>query len=366
MDILQICPGAYQAGRGGISEHVKNVAERLARRHDVTVYATNPHRSLPWHETVNRVSVERFRRFAPSGSYFFSAGMLTRFRTARFDVVHSHGYHAFPMHFSTLTNCKKLVVSTHFHGAGHSVFRDCLFRLSKPIGRITLSRTDRIVAVSEFEKRLLYDFFVLDLNKVVVIPNGLDLSEFAGLQRRQQGFKSILYVGRLYSYKGAQYLVEVLPRLEDGVVLEIVGKGPLKAALQVRAKELGVYDRVLFFEDLPRNELLQKYKDADVFVLLSEHEAYSLAVAEALVAGTPCIVANTSALSEWVDNESCFGVEVPVRLDKLAKQIEKVLDRRVKREVVQSWIGTKILDWNDVVSRLETVYARREFDRDST
>jgi glycosyltransferase involved in cell wall biosynthesis len=153
-------------------------------------------------------------------------------------------------------------------------------------------------------------------------------------------------------------LVEVLPKLADDVVLEIVGTGPIKPFLEKRAMELKVYDRVRFYENLPRRELLQKFADADVFVLLSRYEAYSLVVAEALTAGTPCIVANTSALSEWIDNETCFGISVPVSIGKLANIINYVLDNDMDRGAFRKWMGTKILDWNDVSNMLEKIYTQ--------
>jgi glycosyltransferase involved in cell wall biosynthesis len=357
MKILQVCPNPYERGSGGISEHVRCISERLAKRHKVTVYATDPSGMLPSYDLINGVRVERYRRFAPSKAYFFSWELLLKLRKARFDVVHGHGYHAFPMHLSSFAKCEKFIVTTHFHGAGHSAFRNCLLSLFKPIGKRTLTKADTIIAVSEFEKRLLCSYFKIDTSKVVVIPNGIDLSEFAGLKRRRRGFRSILYVGRLESYKGVQYLVEILPKLPDDVILEIVGNGSLRGYLEARAKKLSVADRVFFFHGLSRRELLQKYVDADIFILLSEREAYSLAVAEALAAGTHCIVANTSALSEWVDNQTCFSVDYPIRLDKLKEIVNYVLENKVhKKNIAEKWIGKKIYDWDDVIKRLEDVY----------
>jgi glycosyltransferase involved in cell wall biosynthesis len=96
------------------------------------------------------------------------------------------------------------------------------------------------------------------------------------------------------------------------------------------------------------------YADADVFAMLSRYEAYSIVIAEALTAGTPCVVAKTSALSEWVDGKTCFGVDYPINLNLLATCISDVLNSQSKG--MSKWTGTKIIDWNDVTNRLERLY----------
>ena len=357
MRILQVYMGPYLADRGGgVSVYVRNISERLARRHDVTVFATNPG-GLPRFEVVNGVKVERFKRFAPSGAYFFSLNMLLRLRKAEFDVVHGHCYNAFPMHFSALAKRRRFVVSTHFGGGGGSPFRNSVIRLLKPLGKRSLIKADKIVAVSAFEKAFLVEKFKLDPSKIVVIPCGVNISEFKTLRKHKRDYRSILHVSsRLDSYKGARYLIEALPKLGDDVILEIVGEGTARKTLEIHAKKLGVGDRVRFYPYLPQKELFRKYVDADLFVLLSPYESYSMVVAESLAAGTPCIVAETSALSEWVDNETCFGVHFPVHISELTKLMTIILENKVDQDKMKKWIGTKILDWDDVAKRLEGVY----------
>jgi len=48
MKILQVSPGYFPAV-GGVEEHVRNISERLAREHEVTVFATDPSGKLPGH-----------------------------------------------------------------------------------------------------------------------------------------------------------------------------------------------------------------------------------------------------------------------------------------------------------------------------
>ena len=341
---------------GGIAEYVNNVSKFLARKHNVTVYGTNPNQSFPRMEYVDGVRVERFKHYYLGGAYGFSIELPLRLRKSKFDIVHGHGYHSFPLHFCTLAKCNRFIASTHFHGHGHTVFRNSLLRLLKPFGKRTLLKADKIVAVSDYEKSILEKAFKLDSSKIIVISNGLNLNEFSNLKRNRRDFKSMLYVGTLYSYKGPQYLIEVLPKLDDDVILEIVGKGPLRQSLETRAKELKVRDRVKFYQDLPRDELLQKYADADLFVLLSRYEAYSIVVAEALVAGKHCILTRTSALTEWIDEENCFGINFPVDIDEFARLAKKVFDLGPNKNKGKKWIGKKILEWKDVADRLESVY----------
>jgi glycosyltransferase involved in cell wall biosynthesis len=83
-------------------------------------------------------------------------------------------------------------------------------------------------------------------------------------------------------------------------------------------------------------------------VLLSEHEAPCLAVSEALAAKTPCIVANTSAVSEWIVNKNYFGIDYPVDNAKLAELITRVIGTEVG--------SIKLLDWDDVARETLKVY----------
>jgi glycosyltransferase involved in cell wall biosynthesis len=114
------------------------------------------------------------------------------------------------------------------------------------------------------------------------------------------------------------------------------------------ARVLKLEKRVSFSESLPRKELLQKYVNADLFALLSRHEAYGISVAEALASRTPCIVANASALQEWVDNKNCFGLNYPIELDALAD----LINHRIGKKVDEVYLT----DWNENVEKLSRLY----------
>ena len=287
MEILQVCP-KYYPSIGGVEEHVKNISERLAKEHEVTVFTCDPSGKLPREEEINSVHVKRFKSFSPSDAYHISFEMAKELKKSEFDVVHGHSYHALPLYFSRNAKAKKMVVTPHYHRSGHTLVRNLFIKLYKPLGKRIFDRADKIVAVSKYEKSLLLEDFGMNEDKVTVIPNGVDLTEFSSLEGMRRNNNIILHIGRLEEYKGVHHIIQALPLLDKKFCLEIVGKGPYKAKLMALVDKLGLNDRVKFYEDLPRQELLKMYARAGVFILLSQHEAFSIVVAEALaVAGRP-------------------------------------------------------------------------------
>jgi len=347
MKILQVSPG-YFPDIGGVEEHVRNISERLAREYEITVFTTDPSGDLPKEETINGVLVRRFKSCSPQNAYHISFNMLRELKRSEFDIVHGHNYHAFPLSFSRYAKKKRFVVTPYYHGHGSTALRDFLIRMYKPFGRKSFQEADKVVALSNYEKDLIIRVFNMDSDKIVVIPSGINLDEFRGLKMTGEKPKTILCVGRLEEYKGVQYVIHALPLLDAGFRLEIVGNGPYKEHLIRLSRELGLECRIDFYQDLPREELINRYAAAGLLVLLSRYESFSIVVAEALASKTPCIVANASALQEWVDKENCFGIDYPIVTDKLARLIDEVFGREVG--------DVKLWGWDDVVAETSRVY----------
>jgi glycosyltransferase involved in cell wall biosynthesis len=346
MKILHVSPRHFPTV-GGLQEHVKNISERLAERHEVTVFTTDI-AGLPREEGVNGVLVKRFRSFSPNDAYHISLDMLKELRRSQFDIVHGHNYHALPLFLSRYANRKRFIVTPHYYRHGVTPFRDILIRLYKPFGKKIFQEADRVIALSNYEKDLLMEDFPVESKKIVVIPNGVNLKQFRGLEREEREYKTILCVARLEKFKGVQYAIQALPLLEESTRLEIVGKGPYKKNLIKLATKLGVAHRIDFYQDLCGRDMLNRYAKADLFMLLSKHEAQPISVLEALASKTPCIVANILALKEWVDNSNCFGIDYPIRSDQLAELIKRVMGRKIG--------DVKLWDWEQVVKEIVRIY----------
>ena len=363
MKIAQICP-RYYPDIGGVETHVREISERLVKAgHDVEVITTDPTGKLSKREIVNGVKVLRFRSFAPGNAYYLAPQIYTYLKEHDYDVIHAHSYHAFPAFFASLgRHGGKLVFTPHYHRHGHTAFRDLLHKPYRLLGKMIFSRADSVICVSEYEKKLVESDFKV-ASKTIKIPNGINLKEFENLKhpgkesKKKAGReKLLLYVGRLEEYKGIQYIIQSLPELQD-FRLRIVGKGPYESELRSMAKSLGVEARVEWLKDLSRKKLLECYAGADIFLMLSSHEAYGITVAEALAAGVPCIVAKGSALEEFVDGKNCIGIENPVSKEKVARALKEIM-RMGKNENFR--IDKNIMDWNEVSARIEREYLQNK------
>jgi glycosyltransferase involved in cell wall biosynthesis len=353
LSIAQVCP-RYHPYIGGVETHVKEISERLAKRGvHIEVLTTDPKGDQIKSEEVNGVTIRRFKSWAPSESYYFSEELRNYLKknSQKYDVIHAHSYHAFPSLYASWSRGKaRLVFTPHYHGEGHTPLRNLLHKPYRPIGGAIFRRADRIVAVSEYEKQLILKNFKVNESIIEVVPNGVNKEEFKGLKRREKNHRTILCVTRLEEYKGVQHLIRVLPELEEDIKLEIVVRGSYQKNLFSIINDLGIKTRVEIVGGIERSELLQRYVDADLFALLSRNEAYGITVAEALAAGTPCVVAKASALTEWVDDKNCFGVNLPSKLPELRSVIGKVIGNRVS--------GVNLLDWDEVSEKLIKLYGK--------
>jgi phosphatidylinositol alpha-1,6-mannosyltransferase len=137
-----------------------------------------------------------------------------------------------------------------------------------------------------------------------IIPNGVDLDRFRpGESIRDDGPLRILCVARLIERKGQFQLIEAVKKLLDDHVdvrLDLVGTGDAEGAYRAQVQKLGIERWVRFLGYVPRERIHRFYADAHVFVLPSYNEAMSVAMLEAMAAGLPVVVTDSSGSDELV------------------------------------------------------------------
>lgn len=344
--IAMVCH-RYYPDIGGVETHVREISERLVRRgFDVEAICTDPAGKYPHQDSHNGVKITRFRSLAPGKAFYFAPQLYFYLNKNCYDIVHAHNYHAFPAYFASAAANGRFIFTPHYHGGSHSRLRNLMLRPYGWIGSSIFGKAEKVICVSNYEMNLIEKDFHVPHPKLVHIPNGLDTGEFMNIQELKGRPKTILFAGRLDSYKGVQYIIEALPLLGD-YRLEIIGTGGYEKELHELARKLNVNGRIDWIKDIPRKELLSHFRSAHVFVNLSTFEAYGITVAEALACGTPCIVAKGGALEEFIDGEGCVGLSYPIDINALARTIENRI--RVAPR--------KMPDWDDVTSDLIKVYS---------
>ena len=352
----------YPPHTGGVERHVAELAAGLVGRgHEATVFTADARTAdAPRREHRGGVRVRRFRGVAPGGAFHVAPGLVGAIRNASVDLVHAHNYHSLPLLFAALGtdapgfgSKTPLVVTPHYHGASASDVRDRLLSAYRFAGGWALRRAERVVAVSDWERARLADDFGV---RATVVPNGLDVARFADAEAPSRddadhptgGSPYLLSVGRLTEYKGVEHLIRALPDL--GYDLVVAGSGDYSGELRAVAREVGVADRVHFPGYVPDDDLPALYVGAEAFVTCSGFEAYGMTVAEALAAGTPCVVRRAGALVDWTDREDCVGVgsETAVSPTEVAEGVREAVRRDAPSEPLPTW--------DDVVDETEALY----------
>ncbi|MCC7293382.1 MAG: glycosyltransferase [Phycisphaerales bacterium] len=177
-------------------------------------------------------------------------------------------------------------------------------RLVQAIGRMDRVVTMGTKAVQYYRSRGL-------TNDFHVIPGAIDAGRFRpGNEARQA---DIILVGRLVEIKRIDVLLEALALAAKSlpkISALIVGDGPLRAALERQASELGLDGQVRFTGQ--QSDVEAWYRRAKVFALTSDSEGLSLAMMEAMSCGLAPVVSDVGDLGDMIE-EGVSGHLVPRR-----------------------------------------------------
>jgi glycogen synthase len=330
----------YPPAIGGVERHVEQLARGLASAGArVEVATTDLLRDRPFaragpYPADEPTGVRRHRVLrampAPRGLGIAAPGMFADVLRARVDVLHAHAFGYFPTWAGRAAHALRripLVVTPH-SDPGADTSRSRLY--ARAVARGSLRGADRIVALTGREADWLATLGVPQ-EAIRIIPNGIDLEEFANLPPRPSEPRPpvVLFVGRLdRRQKGLDTLIEafgrVPPRLNAS--LRLVGEdwGGLPPLL-LRAKRLGLEDRVKATGPLPRGEVLGELASADVLVVPSRFEPFGIVLLEAMAARLPIVATRVGGIPEVVtDRESALLVAANDPAE-LASALEAVL-----------------------------------------
>ncbi|PCH76959.1 MAG: N-acetyl-alpha-D-glucosaminyl L-malate synthase BshA [Flavobacteriaceae bacterium] len=178
----------------------------------------------------------------------------------------------------------------------------------------SINNSDVVTTVSESLKRDTLRLF--DIKKEIkVIYNFIDFKKYPQITEAEckrnsiakDNERIIAHVSNLREVKRPLDVIKIYAEIQKSIPskLLIIGDGPAREAMECLAKELGIYENVLFLGN--SNEVGKLLCYSDLFLLPSETESFGLAALEAMAARTPVISTNSGGLPEVnFDGETGF------------------------------------------------------------
>jgi glycosyltransferase involved in cell wall biosynthesis len=396
MKILQVVERFYPRA-GGAELHVFYISRELAKLgHDVTVVTSSSvaqqdvpglsnkgltlRNSLPdlprYEENADGVKIYRFRPRLALYTLYVVPGLIRYLfeHLQEYDVVHVHQYlHAEPSLVVIASKLKKtpFVLTAHDMISSYGGFRELLKKCADAaFGRAVLHSAAALIALTPINREQYLQLGAPE-GRISIVPNGITPEEFRNLKTSSQLLHDlgnpehlVLFVGRLVSYKGPQYLVQAIAKIlpeypstkfvfigqDDGYGVELV---------RLAASER-VSDKCIFVGKVSDEKLKAFYATADVFVLPSSCEAFGIAALESIAAGTPAVLADLGGLSYILSEIGGYPIDMRANVSKqIATAIKAVFSNDVEKDIEKQ--RHKVLQdysWTSIAKQLITVYER--------
>lgn len=236
-------------------------------------------------------------------------------------------------------------------------------------------RLRRVVTVSENSFKDIVADHKVDPDRMHIVPVGVDPELFQPVPGvdRIPGML-ITTASADVAMKGLRFLLEAVAKLRTerpDITLTVIGKPKPGGESARTIEQLGLDDIVTFVSGVPDSRIVELYSEAEVAVVPSLYEGFSLPAIEAMSCAIPLVATTGGAVPEVVgpDGETAFLVP-PGDSDALATRIGHVLDhpdaaervgRAGRRRVIDHW------SWRHTAERtVEQYRARLEDDRSAT
>jgi glycosyltransferase involved in cell wall biosynthesis len=236
-----------------------------------------------------------------------------------------------------------------------------------------LERSNKIIAVSDFTRRELLQYYKVKEDKIRVIHNGVNVDKFqpAGDKRKvkeELGFSpddiAILSVGRLYARKGLFTLIESMPAVvrrfpRARFIISGKGQSDEMKKLVSHATRLGVKDNIIFTGYFPDSKLPKLYQAADVFAFSTFYENLPFAVLEALSSGLPVVTTNVGGIPEMIESGRNGFLVQPFNARELSDRVLYYLEHPAVASEMALLARKTILerfDWRLIVKKVLKVY----------
>ena len=337
---------------GGIETWTKEIAERLADKAEIFV-VTGKVKNQPTKEELNGVKIWRTSLFTLTNLSaspliytltcldFIFLKSLFLIKQEKIDILHCQGFLSSLLGFflSKLTKIPYIATVQRLESRRN------------PLKNFIYRQADFCIGVSW---AVAENFRKIGVKNIKVIPNGIDLKRFEGLERKRHDGFVVITVARLEKVKGIEYLVKSISNLKSQIsnlTCLIIGDGSERKNLEDLVKKLGLQEKVKFLGPIPNEKIPEYLAQADCFCLPSLREGFGIAILEALAAGLPVIGTNVGGIKDIVDNGQTGILVEPQNSQAIAQAIQKIYSgqRFAKADLAK-------YDWQNIALKVLKLY----------
>ena len=302
---------------GGTESHLYTLTNELRKKVDIRILVSN---------TRFKTSIEKndgidIYRLANLGSFFslpLTFSLPFWLKRLNSDILHFHLPNPLAViSFFLARPSGKVIVSYHSDIIRQSIF----LPLFNPFLIKFLKRAEVIIVTSQ---NLIDNSSILKRfkDKCRVIPHGININKFIltpevikEVKELKQKFNSpiILFVGRLVYYKGLEYLLKAMIKIEAHLL--IIGDGPLRKRMEKIVCHLGISHKIGWLGKIDNERLASYYHACDIFILPSaiKAESFGLVQLEAFACRKPVISTNLPTGVPYVNLHGKTGLVVTPR-----------------------------------------------------
>lgn len=244
--------------------------------------------------------------------------------------------------------------------------------------KITLKKVNKIIAISENNKKVLQKLYPQHSKKIAVIHNGIDITwwqsqllRFTEEERKkikEEIFKAkestliITVVAELHERKGTKYLIEAMPEVVEkfsNIKLVVIGEGGERKNLEKLIENLKLENHVILLGR--QKEIPKLLKSSDIFALPSRREAFGMVLLEAMLIPLPIIASNVGGIPEIIiDGKTGILIESE-NSSAIAENLKKLISSEKKRAEMAQAEFQRVLenfDAKKMAQEYEKVYKK--------
>ncbi|ODG97852.1 glycosyltransferase [Nostoc sp. KVJ20] len=215
--------------------------------------------------------------------------------------------------------------------------------------RLALQKADKIISVSNYTRQRLLKYDDIDPDKVVILPNTFDASQFKinpkptyllkryNLTDEQPVILTVTRMGSMAKYKGYDQILHALVKIRfyvPNVHFILVGKGDDLPRINALVSNLNLQDCVTIPGFVPDEELCAHYNLCDVFALPSKGEGFGIVYLEALACGKPVLAGNQDGSIDPLAEGKLGCLVDPDNVEEIAHNLIQILQGTCSNPVI--------------------------------